>query len=66
MSNSAVAVLMAVMFVVIIGIDIWLAIDKRKGNTYSERLRAWGKAWPPVRLLITFGMGLLAGHWWWT
>lgn len=65
MSNTAVAILMASIFLIVIAVDIWLALDDRKGNTYSERLRSWGKAWPPLRLLIAFGMGLLAGHWWW-
>lgn len=65
MTNLHTAIVMAVFFVVIIGLDVWLALDGRKGNTYSERLTAWGKAWPPLRLLIVFGMGLLAGHWYW-
>lgn len=66
MSNTAAALLMAALFVVVIGIDIWLALDRRVGNTYSERLRAWGRAWPPVRLLVVFSVGLLCGHWFWS
>lgn len=65
MSNVITAIIMAVFVVSFIGIDVWLARDKRDGNTYSERLRAWGKAWPPLRILTAFGMGLLCGHWWW-
>jgi hypothetical protein len=49
-----------------IGVDVYLAVDKRDGNTYSERMRAWARAWPPLRLLIAFGFGLLCGHWWWS
>jgi succinate dehydrogenase hydrophobic anchor subunit len=66
MSNTVTAIIMAVFVVAFIGVDVYLAFDKRKGNTYSERLRAWAKVWPPLRLLISFGMGLLCGHWYWT
>lgn len=66
MNNITVAIIMAGLFVGIIGLDIVLALDKHDGNTYSERMRAWAKIWPPLRLIIMFGMGLVAGHWWWT
>jgi hypothetical protein len=66
MSTTATTVIMAVFVVAFIGIDIWLAVDKVSGNTYSERMRAWAKVWPPLRLMVAFGMGLLCGHWWWT
>jgi hypothetical protein len=65
MSNLATTITMAAFVVTFIGIDIYLALDKRDGNTYSERLRAWAKVWPPLRLLISFWMGMLCGHWWW-
>lgn len=66
MSNTATTIIMAVFVVSFIGVDVYLALDKRDGNTYSERMRAWAKAWPPLRLMISFGFGLLAGHWWWS
>ena len=58
-------IIMTAFPVVFIGIDIGLAIHKRKGDTYSEVLRAAGKRWVPLIMLMCFGMGLLAGHWWW-
>jgi hypothetical protein len=65
MSPVAVAWIMAGAFVALVGLDVLLAVDGRPENTYSERLRALGKAWPAARLLIAFGMGLLAGHLYW-
>jgi hypothetical protein len=65
MSNTYTIIIMAAFFVSFIGIDVWLALDKRDGNTYSENLRKWGEAWPPLRLLMAFGFGLLCGHWYW-
>ena len=65
MSNIATAIVMVVFAVAFIGVDVYLALDKRDGNTYSERLRAWAKVWPPLRLVIAFSMGMLCGHWWW-
>jgi len=62
---EAVLVGMIAIFVIIILIDVILAMDKTKGNTYSEILRAAGKKWIALIMMITFGMGLLAGHWWW-
>ena len=57
---------MTVFMVAFIGVDIYLAVDKVAGNTYSENLRRWGKLWPPLRLMVAFGMGMLCGHWWWS
>lgn len=64
--NIITAIIMGVFVVSFIGIDIYLAVDKVSGNTYSERLRVWARAWPPLRLMVAFGMGLLCGHWWWS
>lgn len=50
---------------VFIIIDIILAVNKRKGDTYSEVIRAAGKKWQPLIMMMCFGFGLLAGHWWW-
>ena len=62
---AAVIVFMIASFVIIILIDVILHIDKTEGNTYSEILRTAGKKWVSLIMMITFGMGLLAGHWWW-
>ena len=56
---------MTVLPLIFILIDIVFALNKRKGDTYSEVLRAWGRKWTPVIMFICFGFGLLAGHWWW-
>jgi len=65
MSPDAVMVMMVVLAVVIIAADVALAMDRRRGNTYSEILRAAGARWKPLIFMIIFGMGLLTGHWWW-
>lgn len=65
MTPTVVTIIMAAVTTLIIGLDVYLALDGTSGNTYSERLRAWGKAWPPTRAIVVFGFGLLAGHWWW-
>jgi hypothetical protein len=65
-SNTFTIIIMASFFVSFIAIDLWLALDKKDGNTYSENLRKWGKVWPPLRLIGCFAMGVLAGHWWWS
>lgn len=65
MSPTATVVVMVAAFLALVGLDVWLALDGRTENTYSERLRAMGKAWPATRLLLSFGMGLLAGHLYW-
>lgn len=66
MNNTVTAIIMATFVLSFIGVDIYLAVDKVSGNTYSERLRVWARVWPPLRLMIAFGMGLLCGHWWWS
>ncbi|MDX1554918.1 MAG: hypothetical protein R3212_02725 [Xanthomonadales bacterium] len=49
----------------VIGLDVLLAVNKRKGDTYSEVIRSAAQKWLPLSLLIVFSMGLLAGHWFW-
>lgn len=66
MTSTATAIVMAVFVVAFIGVDVYLAVDKVAGNTYSERMRVWARVWPPLRLMVAFGMGLLCGHWWWS
>lgn len=65
MNNSLVISLMCAMFVGIVGLDVYLALDDRDGNTYSELIRKAGKAWPFTRLLMAVSMGVLLGHWYW-
>jgi len=65
MSPLATAILITVLFLAIVGLDIYLALDKRDGNTYSEVTKKFGKVWPPFRLLLSFFFGLLAGHFFW-
>ncbi len=65
MNVQAVIVIMTLFPLVFIAIDVKLAIDKKDGNTYSEILRAAGRKWVPLIMMMCFGFGLLAGHWWW-
>jgi len=58
-------VFMIVSFTVIIGVDIFLLTRKKKA-TISEVLRDIARKWAPIIMLVSFGMGLLAGHFWWT
>ena len=46
-------------------IDLILALNKTRGDTFSEVIRAWGRRRIAVIILISFGLGLLAGHWFW-
>jgi hypothetical protein len=46
------------LLLMIIGIDIYFAVDKIKGNTWSEIIRLWGEKYK----LIPFAWGMLAGH----
>jgi hypothetical protein len=43
----------------IIGLDVWLALDSTKGNTWSEIIRTWSRK----TLLLPWAWGVLAGHW---
>jgi len=47
-------------------IDLILALNRTPGDTYSEVLRAWGRKRLAVVIVLSFTMGLLAGHWWWS
>lgn len=46
--------------------DIFLALDKKQGNTISAVLRAAGKKWIALIMFVAYGWGLLNGHWWWS
>lgn len=48
-----------------IAIDVYLAVNSRKGDTYSEILTKAGDKFRPLIMMMCFGFGLLAGHWWW-
>jgi succinate dehydrogenase hydrophobic anchor subunit len=58
-------VIVLAVLIAVLTIDVCLAVNKRKGDTYSEVIRRAAKRWWPLALLITFSMGLLAGHWFW-
>lgn len=66
MNVTAVVVAMTVLPALFIGLDIVLALDKRDGNTYSEILRAAGRRCLPLVILMSFGVGLLLAHWFWS
>lgn len=51
---------------VVIGIDIFLALNGVKGDTYSEVIRAWARRRLWLVMLVCFAMGTLAGHFFWT
>ena len=65
MSNTVVVILMVVLTSLIIGWDIWLAVDGKDGNTISERMKALETWFPFFKYLVIFGMGLVIGHWYW-
>jgi hypothetical protein len=46
-------------------VDIALAVNRHEGDTYSEIIRAAARKWQPLVMIICFGFGLLAGHWFW-
>lgn len=66
MSMDVVILIMIGMPLVYICIDMFLALNKRKGDTFSEIIRAATKKFTPLMLMISFGFGLLCGHWWWS
>ena len=63
MSPFAAKVFVIAAFVVLVGIDIALAVDGRKGNTYSEVLRGWFKRWTWLYYSVAFALGVLMSHW---
>jgi hypothetical protein len=65
MSTEVVTIIIIGLILGIIGFDIYLALDKKSGNTFSAVIRNAGKKWAPLIMMVTFGMGLLAGHWFW-
>jgi len=66
MSVFQVSIFLIVVVAAFIGIDVYLAVDSRGGNTYSEIITAFSKRHVWFPLVMCFGFGLLAGHWWWT
>ena len=65
MTKKQVVAFLAIVVPLFLLIDVWLALDKDKGNTYSEILRDTGNRHPWFRVLFIFAWGVLAGHWWW-
>lgn len=62
MSRNKVAILSVVLFVLIVGIDIILALDGVRANTFSAVWRSIPDGGP---LIVTFGLGVVVGHIWW-
>lgn len=56
-------IIVAVLFALVVGIDVWLW--RSGGKTYSQTLRGWGRLWPPSRLIISLGIGVVLGHLYW-
>ena len=44
---------------ILIGVDVWLAVDKLPGNTWSELLREFSQH----TLFVPWSLGVLMGHW---
>jgi hypothetical protein len=44
-------------------LDVYLAVDNRVGNTYSEVLRKWFKSYVWLYYTILFAVGVLFAHW---
>jgi len=48
-----------IIVVVLIIVDVWLAVDKLPGNTWSELLREASRH----TLFVPWSLGVLLGHW---
>lgn len=64
-SQTFAIIFMIVAFLGIVGVDIVLAVNNAPGDTFSEILRHVGRECIALIITVAFGMGLLAGHWWW-
>ena len=58
---SIVIAIGVILIAVLIGLDIWFAVDKIDYNTWSEIIRKWAKATP----VIPWICGVLSGHFFW-
>lgn len=58
MSVKIVIAIGLILVAMLIGIDIYLATDSVKGNTWSEIIRMWSKH----TTLVPWLMGILTGH----
>jgi H+/Cl- antiporter ClcA len=65
MTEIQVTALMIVFVAVFVAIDVVLAVDKSKGNTYSEIITKTGERHPWFRILFLVAVGVLLGHWFW-
>lgn len=63
MTVTVVQLLILIGIPIVLILDVYLAVDKRTGNTYSEILRSWFtyRAW--LYYLTAFAIGVLMGHW---
>ncbi len=58
MTKQIVSWLLVGFLVLVIGLDIWFAVDKEPENTWSEIIRAWALKTP----IFAWIWGVLAGH----
>jgi len=65
MTEVQVTIFMILSVVVFVGVDVYLAFDKEKGNTYSEVITKTGDRHPWFRILFLVSVGVLLGHWFW-
>lgn len=54
---------MLVAILAIGGLDIYLAVDGDKGNTYSEVIREWSYSFRWLPVLVAVAFGALLTHW---
>jgi hypothetical protein len=66
MSQTLVTIFMIASLIIISGVDVYLANDNVKGNTYSAKIRAWSRIFPPLKIGICVFFGMLLAHWYWT
>jgi hypothetical protein len=64
-SNSYVWAILLALLAATAAIDVWLGLDGVPGNTFSANLRRLGRHWPFTRLVVCFGLGVVAGHLYW-
>lgn len=63
MSPYSIKAGIVVVVITVILLDIYLAVDNRKGNTYSEIFRGWFKRMRWLYYTAAFWSGVLLSHW---
>jgi hypothetical protein len=56
---------LAVIITLVIAVDVVLAFNKHKGDTYSEVIRETARKWPIFLVFWGLFWGVLLGHWFW-